>query len=156
MAKKKVVLPEVKPGQVWIDNDARQGGRRELNVREVVKGEKSKSDPRWVCQIFYGGRDTGRMAKVRQSRFKPTSTGYRLKEEKPNKSPAASLPPWAPVHATEPSGTPQSGMVGSVGPTVEMIKVPVEVPVKMVDPVTEWGAGGAAALDVDSGSETGT
>lgn len=77
-AKKKVALPEVKVGQVWIDADWRQDGNRSVRVLERVKGSDRK-DPAWLCQVFIGDKDTGRTTKIRQSRFKPGSTGYRLK-----------------------------------------------------------------------------
>jgi hypothetical protein len=80
MATKKTKLPVVKAGQVWIDCDRRREDTREIKVLSLAKNERSKKDPVWLCQVFIGGQNTNRTTKVRQSRFKPGSTGYRLKE----------------------------------------------------------------------------
>jgi hypothetical protein len=67
----------VKVGQVWLDND--RG-----HVEDVRLGKRPQREVR-ILEVF---RDvatcenvaTGRKTSIRLSRFRPTSTGYRLKE----------------------------------------------------------------------------
>jgi hypothetical protein len=78
--------PDVRPGQVWADNDPRSAGRT-LRVESITVG-------RAVCTVLtnsdsvqalldsaagYRGRDVrGNTVEIEVSRFRPTSTGYRL------------------------------------------------------------------------------
>ena len=61
---------QVKVGQVWKDNDKRSLGR-ELTVVEIA-GDYAK------CKAT-----TGKVTRVRLSRFRPTSTGYALVSDVP-------------------------------------------------------------------------
>lgn len=75
--------PDVKPGQVWADNDQRSAGRT-IRV-DRIEGDKA------VCTILtnrdaadlndWGTDMRGRQVRIKVSRFRPTSTGYRLVEE---------------------------------------------------------------------------
>lgn len=58
---------EVKPGQVWTDNDWRSKGRL-LKVLAVDETHATVQSPSGL----------GRMTRIRLDRFRPTSTGYRL------------------------------------------------------------------------------
>jgi len=76
---------EVKPGQVWADNDKRGYGRqvRVLEVhREMADGTPFYIGYAIVEQVAHGdpvrAHNNGRRSKIRLDRFKPTSTGYRL------------------------------------------------------------------------------
>ena len=72
--------PDVRPGQVWADNDPRSAGRT-LRV-DAIDGDKA------VCTILtntdsanirWQQRDMcGKQTRISLSRFKPTRTGYRL------------------------------------------------------------------------------
>jgi hypothetical protein len=79
---------EVKPGQIWADNDKRCAGRT-LRV-DAIEGGKA------VCLILTNSDETqeivdarsaagypttdrrGKITQISLSRFKPTNTGYRL------------------------------------------------------------------------------
>lgn len=66
---------EVKPGQVWADNDKRSKGRHVLVVAVGKPGPLTAL----VVPCTQDGRQTGhRRTKIRLDRFKPTSTGYRF------------------------------------------------------------------------------
>lgn len=75
---------EVKPGQVWADNDWRSAGRT-LEVEEVWQAKYSKH--RYATCKVLTARDganassVGKRVRIRLDRFKPTSTGYRLVTE---------------------------------------------------------------------------
>lgn len=83
---------EVRPGQVWADNDPRSAGRT-LRV-DAIDGNKA------VCTIltntdstlvYWQQRDMrGRQTRISLARFKPTRTGYRLVKDEPGR---AHLPP---------------------------------------------------------------
>ncbi len=64
-------MTEVKPGQVWADNDRRSQGRPNIVVIAVDKTHATVQAP--------GG--SGRKSRIRLNRFRPTSTGYRLIED---------------------------------------------------------------------------
>lgn len=81
-------MTEVKPGQVWADNDPRSDGRT-LRV-DRIEGDKA------ACTVLtntqqadLGLRDNspwvrdmrGKTTRISLSRFRPTSTGYRLLSE---------------------------------------------------------------------------
>lgn len=78
-------LPDVRPGQVYADNDARSAGRT-IRV-DAIEGDKA------VCTVltnadYYQGdswqRDArGHSTRISLKRFKPTSTGYRLVKDAP-------------------------------------------------------------------------
>jgi hypothetical protein len=63
-------MSEVRPGQVWADNDWRAHGRTVL-VLAVDETHATVQSP--------SGR--GRKTRIRLDRFRPTSTGYRLVSE---------------------------------------------------------------------------
>jgi len=73
--------PDVRPGQVWADNDLRAVGRT-LRVERVEDGKaicviltnRDATDPDSPWQQDARGRTT----RISLSRFRPTSTGYRL------------------------------------------------------------------------------
>jgi hypothetical protein len=77
--------PEVRVGSVWADNDPRSAGRT-LRV-DAIDGGKA------VCTILtntdsanvgWQQRDMrGKQTRISLTRFKPTSTGYRLVEDVP-------------------------------------------------------------------------
>ena len=58
---------DVKPGQIWADNDKRSHGRT-IKVLEVDETHALVQSPTGL----------GRKTKIRLSRFRPDSTGYRL------------------------------------------------------------------------------
>lgn len=74
--------PDVRPGQVWADNDARVGTRL-LRVealtwkRGVPSVECVRVHPFTHCQV------SERRTTIAVRRFKPTSTGYRLVKDVP-------------------------------------------------------------------------
>lgn len=59
---------EVKPGQVWVDNDPRCKGRRRLIV-DAVEGDRA------VCRSYNDGAPP-RKVKVKLARFRPGANGY--------------------------------------------------------------------------------
>lgn len=63
--------PPVRRGRVWADNDKRSHGRR-LMVLEV---DDTHARVVWA--------DTRRHTRIRLSRFRPNSTGYRLIHDYP-------------------------------------------------------------------------
>lgn len=73
--------PEVKPGQVWADNDPRSAGRT-LRV-DRIDGDRA------VCTVLTdadqrrsGAESTvGNATRISLKRFRPTSTGYRYAGE---------------------------------------------------------------------------
>jgi hypothetical protein len=60
----------VRVGQIWQDNDPRFKVVRLLEVVRIL-GDKAE------CNVTLDGK-AGRPTKVQLSRFKPTSTGYKL------------------------------------------------------------------------------
>jgi hypothetical protein len=72
-------LPDVRPQQVWADNDARSAGRT-LRV-DAIDGQQA------VCTVLTtaaGAIGTpGRSVRIAVRRFRPTSTGYRLLTDSP-------------------------------------------------------------------------
>jgi len=58
---------DVKPGQVWADNDKRSRGRQ-VKILEVYETHALVQSPSGM----------GRVTKIRLDRFRPNSTGYRL------------------------------------------------------------------------------
>lgn len=82
-------IVEVKPGQIWADNDWRSAGRivRIESVDEThatctivanptsVQAELDKYGKVWRVDM------RGKTTRIQLARFKPTSTGYRLLED---------------------------------------------------------------------------
>lgn len=70
----------VQPGQVWADNDARCDGRT-LRVLRVEQNTR-KGGPVAVCQVLTDAHGVPvaatRTVRIRLSRMRPTSTGYRF------------------------------------------------------------------------------
>jgi hypothetical protein len=102
--------PEVKPGQVWADNDARNEGRtlRVVGIEPDKRGHPC-NPPRSVavCEIITHSADVqarvdgdtsrngwtwkpkdrrGKTVRIRLDRFRPTTTGYRLISEAPEQT----------------------------------------------------------------------
>lgn len=71
-------MTEVKPGQVWADNDPREEGRT-LRVERI-------EDDKAICTVLSNRSvgsytaSVGRITRISLRRFRPTSTGYRLVE----------------------------------------------------------------------------
>lgn len=76
-------LPDVRPGQVWADNDKRSVGRK-VKVLEV---EDRGGGPYAVVEVISPARGSlvldpkPRVTRIAVRRFVPNSTGYRLLEE---------------------------------------------------------------------------
>jgi hypothetical protein len=82
---------EVRPGQVWADNDPRSAGRT-LRVDSIDGGKAictiltNSSDEQAAIEcppgsLGYTPKDTrGKTTRISLSRIKPTRTGYRLIE----------------------------------------------------------------------------
>jgi ABC-type phosphate transport system auxiliary subunit len=76
---------QVKPGQIWTDNDKRAAGRTVrverveggkavcvvLTNRDAAQRELDRGSP-WCTDM------RGKTTRISLSRFKPTNTGYRL------------------------------------------------------------------------------
>lgn len=58
---------EVKPDQVWQDNDPRVTYKRELKVVRI-EGEHA------FCEVGRGGK----LVRIKVKRFRPTASGYRF------------------------------------------------------------------------------
>lgn len=74
-------LPDVRPGQVWADNDPRSAGRT-LRVIDVVS-------QRVICEVVTNidnapADKRGNRTRIALRRFVPTSTGYRLVQDVPD------------------------------------------------------------------------
>jgi hypothetical protein len=70
---------EVKPGQVWADNDRRSEGR---HVKVIAIERLHRQAVVRACSPL--GNFTGaRVTRIRLDRFKATSTGYRLVQDAP-------------------------------------------------------------------------
>lgn len=74
---------EVRPGQVWADNDKRAKGRT-----VTVKYLETHTDPFSHRKITRANvlDSRGRVSRIRVDRFRPNSTGYRLIEDAPEKA----------------------------------------------------------------------
>lgn len=76
-------LPDVRPGQVWADNDKRGYGRK-VRVVEIIE---AWGDRYAVVEQVTGRRSydakPGKRTKIRLDRFRPNSTGYRLVTDVP-------------------------------------------------------------------------
>jgi len=77
-------LPDVRPGQVWADNDKRSRGRT-VKVLEVVD---RGGDPHAIVQVLTVARGAlpldprkPRITRIAVRRFVPNSTGYRLEKD---------------------------------------------------------------------------
>ena len=75
---------EVRPGQIWADNDPRAAGRL-LRVDEVTETHAK------VCVVNERGEPSpsilrARRTTIRLDRMRPTHTGYRLVSEAPGVS----------------------------------------------------------------------
>ena len=81
---------EVKPGQIWADNDCRvrlvNGAPFRLIKVLVVEQATSpigKGGYAAVTSSFDGGKHWYRKSRIRLNRFKPTANGYKLYQEAP-------------------------------------------------------------------------
>lgn len=78
--------PDVKPGQLWYDNDPRAAGRvlRVDTIRESSRGAVADctivADPKDCARSRIGCTTT-----IAVRRFRPTSTGYRIVPESDKK-----------------------------------------------------------------------
>ncbi|MFB6643122.1 DUF6354 family protein [Streptomyces chartreusis] len=68
-----MTLPDVRPGQIWADNDKRCEGRT-LRVEAVSARHAQCTD---LTSAAEGGR-TGHTVRILLERMRPTTTGYRL------------------------------------------------------------------------------
>lgn len=68
-------LPDVRPGQVWADNDRRSSHRRLAVIEVTDLGD----GPRALVENTV----TGDRTRIAVRRFRPTSTGYRLVKDVP-------------------------------------------------------------------------
>lgn len=83
--------PDVRPGQIWADNDKRSAGRkvRVIAIEDASGWDGGKRRPlvpaRAVVEQVVGRHNegTGRRTRIRLDRFRPTSTGYRLVQDAP-------------------------------------------------------------------------
>jgi hypothetical protein len=79
-------MPDVRPDQVWADNDPRSVGRT-LRVDQIEDGKATCTvlTNRDAADLNDWGTDMrGRTVSIKVSRFKPTSTGYRLIKDAPS------------------------------------------------------------------------
>ena len=70
-------LPQVRPQQVWADNDPRSKGR----TLKVLAGAHGKA----LCEVLTDGEGAtisrvGKTTRIALERFRPNSTGYSLLE----------------------------------------------------------------------------
>jgi hypothetical protein len=65
-------MTDVKPGQIWADNDPRCAGRR----MRIIRVDETHAT---VSPVAPKAR--GRATRIRLDRFNPTSSGYRLISE---------------------------------------------------------------------------
>ncbi|MFI6889167.1 DUF6354 family protein [Streptosporangium canum] len=72
-------MTEVRPDQVWADNDSRARGRK---VR-VVEVDETHATVEQVDGRAVDRGKSGRRTRIRLDRFRPTSTGYVLIEDVP-------------------------------------------------------------------------
>ena len=74
--------PEVRPGQIWADNDVRSRGRQ-IKVLAVVDGKATCTVVRAADPVASnaGRPPAGRVTRISQRRFRPNSTGYRLVQD---------------------------------------------------------------------------
>ena len=88
-------MTDVRVGQVWADNDPRSRGRtikvhaiegtkavcsvltNDHEVQTYVDGRKAR--PAWARNAFQDQR--GKIVRISLSRFKPTSSGYKLVQD---------------------------------------------------------------------------
>ncbi len=77
-------LPDVRPGQIWADNDGRSQGRK-VKVLEVHQGEREPYAIVQVIAVAHGSLPLDpkkpRKTRVVLRRFRPNSTGYRLETD---------------------------------------------------------------------------
>ncbi|TQS30023.1 hypothetical protein [Microbispora sp. KK1-11] len=81
-------MTEVRPGQIWADNDPRSAGRT-LRVDAVENGKATctvltnttKAQEKLDRGSAWFQDTRGRVTRISLSRFRPTSTGYRLVSE---------------------------------------------------------------------------
>lgn len=66
--------PEVRPGQVWADNDPRSAGR----TLQVVAVGKNSARCVVLTPVTGGATGAGRTTMIALDRFRPVSNGYRL------------------------------------------------------------------------------
>ena len=72
---------KVEPGQVWADNDRRSTGRR-IKVLEVHREMADGTPFANGYAIVQDASGRGRKTTIRLDRFRPTSSGYRLVENR--------------------------------------------------------------------------
>lgn len=69
--------PDVAVGQVWADNDPRSAGR---TLRVIAVGKNTVRCTVLTAAAGASEYTVGRTRMIAQSRFRPTSNGYRLLE----------------------------------------------------------------------------
>lgn len=84
--------PDVRPTQIWADNDARSEGRTlRVDTIEDVRYCGGASHLTAICTVLtpanaYPTGRAGHQVRIRVSRMKPTSTGYRLVQDAPEET----------------------------------------------------------------------
>lgn len=77
-ASTKRAAPEVRPGQVWADNDPRSAGRT-VRIESI---DISGDEPVAICTVLSLARNVctgmGSIKKIKVRRFRPVSSGYVL------------------------------------------------------------------------------
>jgi hypothetical protein len=77
--------PEVRPGQVWADNDPRSAGRT-IRIDAIERSDTPYAEDCAVVTTLTPARNVGRVGhqtRIAIRRFRPTSTGYRLITDTP-------------------------------------------------------------------------
>ncbi len=80
-------LPDVRPGQVWKDNDPRAKGRL-VRIKSVHAADDDHAEPYVRVTVERVGRnvrrkEVGEQRTIKQRRFRPTRNGYDLVEDAP-------------------------------------------------------------------------
>ncbi len=80
-------LPDVRPGQVWADNDPRAKGRL-VRITSVHAADETHSEPYVRVTVERVSRnvakkEAGEQRTIKRRRFRPTRNGYRLVEDAP-------------------------------------------------------------------------
>lgn len=108
----------VKVGQIWADNDKRLNGRR-IKVLEVGDTHATVASPTGI----------GPHTKIRLTRFRPISTGYRLLEDVADEATSGLPAPDNTTAATDDENGYNTWFLGAGGITVfDDGEVSIEVP----------------------------
>jgi hypothetical protein len=88
--------PDVRPGQVWADNDPRAAGRR-IRVVSVHQPDDHRSEPYARVTVEKVSRnvrkkEAGEQRTILLRRFRPTRNGYKLHADVSDDTPPAAAP----------------------------------------------------------------